>query len=31
LYLEALAIAEKMGWKLITDEMLARRPWLVEI
>jgi hypothetical protein len=31
MYLEALAIAEKMGWKLITDEMLEQRPWLVDL
>lgn len=28
MYLEAQAICEKMGWKLVDDEMLAKRPWL---
>jgi hypothetical protein len=31
MYQEALAIAEKMGWKLVTDEMLAQRPWLADM
>ena len=29
MYLEAHAICEKMGWKLVPDDMLARMPWLV--
>jgi TPR repeat protein len=28
MYKEAQAICEKMGWKLIPDELLAKQPWM---
>ena len=31
MYQEALAICERMGWTLVTEEMLARSPWLAEL